>query len=224
MAVGHKAARRSNNGAGGKNGNDKPFIPPSADSKALSWAAETADGTRDQLLRMSIVGDHLQVGKPTPNAPTDPSAIDIFTASRQKARPRTTRAELYLEGGSQPIEIDITEADPWDVVFWTESSIEKFLWPYYHSHRLWDDDMTKLQAQFDGDPHAVAIAHKAPSASSIISAVDITGVALAERDELGILSVEWLTGREYLELSKTRAGGTPQRRGEAGERGGGRRS
>lgn len=187
----------------GTNSGQKASILPTVSSKDLSWAAETADGTRNEMLQMYLEGDKLKVTKPKPTGTKDPRPpIDVFTPTKQ-ARDRIVRAELYVEGGTEPITVVVTETDPWDVVFWTESSIEKFLWPYYHSHRLWDDDMTKLQAKFDGDPLAVAIAHKAPSASSIVrtsSAVDVIGVARATTNARGAPTVGWLSGRDYLKL------------------------
>jgi hypothetical protein len=61
-----------------------------------------------------------------------------------------------------------TEGDAYDCVFWTESAVRKFLWPYYEAHRLWNDDLRKLRDDYERDPTAVAIAHQAPSKSRIL--------------------------------------------------------
>jgi hypothetical protein len=54
--------------------------------------------------------------------------------------------------------------DTWcDSVFCSESAMEKFLFPYYHSQRLLtDDDWDRLMADFR-NPLTVAIGHVHPS-------------------------------------------------------------
>jgi hypothetical protein len=51
----------------------------------------------------------------------------------------------------------------YDAVFWSDSAVEKFLYPYYHAQRLWNADMEAVAAKFKRDMDAVAIAHLAPS-------------------------------------------------------------
>jgi hypothetical protein len=173
------------------------------DSTALSWAAETADGTRDETMFLVLEdGKALKVKKESQiKNPNDPKLAKVYTKNKQH-RPKVERVLLHVEDQKKPIELPGTEA--WDSVFWTESSVEKFLWPYYHAHRLWDDQMTALQKKFEQDPKAVAVAHKAPSASATLplSGIDLCGVARATRDATGILSLAWLVGQEYLALKE----------------------
>jgi hypothetical protein len=134
--------------------------------------------------------------------PGDPRLATVYTKSKQH-RPKVERVLLHVEDQQKPIELPGT--DGWDAVFWTESSVEKFLWPYYHAHRLWDDKMTALQKKFEQDPLAVAAAHKAPSTSATLplSGIEVCGVARATKDDAtGILSLVWMLGQEYLALKE----------------------
>jgi hypothetical protein len=183
------------------NGHQRLTGDATVDSTALSWAAETADGTRDEMMVLTLEdGKNLKVKKASDiTNPDDPKLAMVYTSNKQD-RPRIERVLLHVEDQQQPIELPGT--DGWDTVFWTESSVEKFLWPYYHAHRLWDDHMTALRTQFENDPMAVAVAHKAPSASATLplSGIDVTGVARATKGKAGMRSLAWQTGRQYLGL------------------------
>ena len=54
------------------------------------------------------------------------------------------------------------------------------MWPYYHSHRLWDADLQKLQDNYDNDPEAAAIAHQAPSKSSVKTTSSVSNLLVAK--------------------------------------------
>jgi hypothetical protein len=60
------------------------------------------------------------------------------------------------------------ETDQYDCLFWSESAVRKFVWPYYHAHRLWDSELQRLRDQWESDPTAVAIAHQAPTKSVVL--------------------------------------------------------
>jgi hypothetical protein len=55
------------------------------------------------------------------------------------------------------------DRDEYDCLFWSESAVRKFVWPYYHAHRLWDAGLEQLRTDWENDPTAVAIAHQAPT-------------------------------------------------------------
>jgi hypothetical protein len=63
--------------------------------------------------------------------------------------------------------VELKSDEQFDSVFWTPSSVRKFVWPYYQSHRLWDDEIQAVKDKFETDPNAFAIAHQAPSRSSV---------------------------------------------------------
>jgi hypothetical protein len=60
------------------------------------------------------------------------------------------------------------DRDEYDCIFWSESAVRKFVWPYYHAHRLWDADLQRLRDEWESDPTAVAIAHQAPTKSVLL--------------------------------------------------------
>jgi hypothetical protein len=68
-------------------------------------------------------------------------------------------------GGSLTLQPD---ADEYDCLFWSESAVRKFVWPYYHAHRLWDASLQQLRNEWENDPTAVAIAHQAPTKSVVL--------------------------------------------------------
>src|SRR4051812_8841454 len=133
MAVQQKQSPKSLKNQGGQGLTDNGGV----DSTMLSWAAETADGTRDEEMFLVLEdGKTLKVKKDGQiNNPKDKLA-KVYTKNKQH-RPKVERVLLHVENQKKPIEL--TGTDAWDSVFWTESSVEKFLWPYYHAHRLWDD-------------------------------------------------------------------------------------
>lgn len=133
----------------------------------LAWLAETADGTR--VKEFTLVRDkdgkaalrtELQSGDKAVTGVkvrTEPS-LQKPGAKRIPVLEVTLRPEAC-----QPI--GLKTDDGADAVFWTDSAIEKFLYPYYHAQRLWDEDLSRLEQAFRRDERAVAILHKAPSTS-----------------------------------------------------------
>ena len=64
-------------------------------------------------------------------------------------------------------QVELKSSDQFDAVFWTPSAVRKFVWPYYQSHRLWDDEIQAVKDKFETDPNALAVAHQAPSRSLV---------------------------------------------------------
>ena len=171
-----------------------PRIPNATN---LSWLAETADGLRDIPLAL-IVDDekNLQLIKDTePGA--EKSLVTIITPKHRPNRIPVTevgcRGEYEDSTGKQKVfERTLPSDMDYDAVFWTESSVEKFLYPYYRAHRLWDQTMDRLQEQFENDDFAVAIAHRAPSKSSSVAPTAV---------EIGVVkdgTLRWMTVKDYL--------------------------
>ncbi|HET6578578.1 MAG TPA: hypothetical protein VFG66_09655 [Gemmatimonadales bacterium] len=166
------------------------------DSKELAWAAETADGTRDKTMFLVLDQDGALQLKESMEG-SDRLLRRVKTASHVPARRKVLEVSCAVDGWNDPARL--SSAEKWDAVFWTESSIEKFLYPYYHCQRLWDERMDSVRDAFEHDAEAVAIAHRAPSNSKVLgpSPVDTLGVArLTTRD--GVPRLEWLSGSAYL--------------------------
>jgi hypothetical protein len=146
----------------------------------LAWLAETADGNRsvDFVLVRDANGkaqlrakDSMQEGDEVP--------AEIKVRTEQTLPDRTKVVQVTCQAEGHDLE-PLLSADAWDAVFWTESSVEKFLYPYYRSQRLWDSRMDALQARYNSDPEAVAIAHRAPSYSQILDAKAAHTIAIGK--------------------------------------------
>ena len=133
------------------------------DMAKLAWLAEQADGLRNHELSLVIdsAGDpQLRKGKPG-NEDCD-TKVKVMTV----AKPHTEVDTVTIHAkGELPVLLPSDSA--YDAVFWTQSSVDKFVWPYYHSHRLWDAQLDTLKTKFENTKTAFAIAHQAPSKPSI---------------------------------------------------------
>jgi hypothetical protein len=160
----------------------------------LSWLSETADGTRDEDWRLVIDSkQELQLRKKgEPETPGDKPVCVINTPSCQPNRKKVVKVLMYVDGEDVPIAVD--PADGSDAVFLTESAVDKFLYPYYHAHRIWDEKMDDLKRKFETHADTVAIRHRAPSNSATLPP-DETLRVLA-RGEDGAL--RWMSISEFL--------------------------
>ena len=64
-------------------------------------------------------------------------------------------------------DVELKSDDDFDAVFWSPSAVRKFVWPYYQSHRLWDEEIQTVKDKFESDPTALAVAHQAPSRTMV---------------------------------------------------------
>jgi hypothetical protein len=148
------------------------------DATGLAWLAETADGARNSELILVLDKDdqpRLRVEDPKndeerKNAvrPDDRIVVKVMvkTPTIQKNRTRIQQIILTAAGRQQTVD----PAEGYDALFWTESAVEKFLYPYYRSQRLWDKRMEKLMERFNSDPNLMAVMHQAPSHAYAIDA------------------------------------------------------
>lgn len=158
------------------------------DATNLSWLAETADGTRGEPLY--LIKDNK--GKLQLVPESDLHGRPWFTiVGTPKKRPRRKEVtEVVCKGKNYEATLKSTEK--YDAVFWTESSIDKFLYPYYYAHRIWDNRMDEVKYKFDNSDFAVAIAHRAPSTSESIASNSL---------EVGVIdagALTWMTADEFL--------------------------
>jgi hypothetical protein len=164
------------------------------DSRSLSWLAETADGSRDQVFKLVYRnGKELKLLKPQEVGAGDQTICDVTTPSCRPDRLKAVAVHVFVEGDPNPIKIDV-QANGGDAIFLTESAVEKFLYPYYRSQRIWDDDMDSLQQRFEANPQAVGVLHKAPSNSDTFSPGGTLEVAGPSPDG----TVKWLALPEFV--------------------------
>lgn len=139
-------------------------MPLSLTAHDLRWLAEEADGRRGETLhlirdprtgrlRFLGAGEKLAAGaKPVLAAATD-------DAVPGRAVPKVT---CSVSGRA----VSLAGAD---AVFWTEAAVEKFLWPYYHAHNLFDAPIQQLYRDYyAADSDIVAIAHWPPSKPTLV--------------------------------------------------------
>jgi hypothetical protein len=175
----------------------KKTTAPGRNSWKLAWLAETADGWRDEKLKLVL---HAKDGLSLQRADYQPGPGEqvvclIETPSCQPGREQVLRVTLDTKNAGSHT-VDTKEG--WDAVFWTESAIEKFLYPYYHSQRLWSDELEDLKTAFETYPGAFAIRHKAPSASEVMS--------LASTVEIGAMGMDlkprWYPLQHFMDLAQ----------------------
>jgi hypothetical protein len=148
----------------------------------IIWLGERADSKRG--VDLVLVRD--KDGKPNLRETPEPGdevvqEITIRTPD-PSGQPGFTREQIaeVICRSAEGKEFTLLSSKEFDAVFWSESSVRKFVWPYYHSHRLWDAELQTLQDQFDGDPTAVAIAHQAPSKSSVQKTSSVSNLLVAK--------------------------------------------
>jgi hypothetical protein len=168
------------------------------DSRELSWAAETANGTRDRTMFLVLDRDgHLQVTETRQN--TDHELRRIRTDSCMPNRRKVLEVSCEVDGWNDPLRL--SSAEKWDAIFWTESSIEKFLYPYYHCQRLWSPLLEMLKEEFERDADAVAIAHQAPSNSRVLGRSVLSTIGVGRlTSQGGVTTLAWMSGYAYLVL------------------------
>ena len=113
-------------------------------------------------------GKELKLLRPQDVGTGDQTICDVTTPSCRPDRLKAVAVHVFVENDPNPIKIDV-QGTATDAIFLTESAVEKFLYPYYRSHRIWDDGMDSLQEKFEQTQQAVGILHKAPSNSDTFS-------------------------------------------------------
>jgi hypothetical protein len=168
----------------------------------LVWLAEAADGMRGvefTLVRDKTGKARLRTELDEGDRPVTGVKVKTDSSLKKPGAKRIKVLDVTLRPeNSEPITID--SGDGSDAVFWTESAIEKFLYPYYHAQRLWDEDLAKLKAAFELDERAVAIVHKAPSSSRTLEgrAKNTLKVGCVVRGPEGKPALKWEPLDDYL--------------------------
>jgi len=173
------------------------------DSTRLSWLAETADGWRDKKLQLVYhETDGLSIKRGDEGLKSGENKVcDIETPSTQPSRTKVVSVTLETADGAQ--HKFLVEPEGWDALFWTESSIEKFLYPYYHAHRIWGVNIEDAKESYESYPMAFAIRHKAPSASATMGApatVEIAALGMKAAAEGTKPVADWYSPERFNDL------------------------
>lgn len=177
----------------------EPEVVFRTDSTGLAWLAETADGNRDEKLVLVLdKNERAQLRVALQEGDRLVTRVEVETTNKLHDRVQVEAVICKAPGYESQ---ELLRKDGYDALFWTESAVEKFLYPYYRSQRLWDQRMDRLMEKFNTQKEAMAVAHQAPSQSSTIDALagGTLHVGCLIRDEQSRAhSLRWLPLVEYL--------------------------
>ena len=178
------------------NGSSKT-TPPRGTATTLTWLDEMADGYRDEGLKLVMHakdGLSLRRASYTLDPTLETEVCRIQTPSSQPTRQKVQSVTLDTQNGASH-RIDVT-TDDLESGFGMESAIEKFVYPYYHSHRSWTPELEALKEAYRSYPDAFAMRHKAPSR--------LAAEPFAESLEVGVIGMgvvpQWYSPKEFIEL------------------------
>jgi hypothetical protein len=168
---------------------DDSRIPP-VDAANLRALAEAADGQRGMPLVVIRDRTSKMLTLARGNLATHPETLfTVTTFDTTLAKSHEFKLEITPEGG---VPTDLTK--PHDAIFWTSSSIRKFVVPYYAGH-INGEVAENLLTRFDKTPDALALIHSPPSDPTLFLA-DTVHVAVKSRDFVG--QIEILSVDEFL--------------------------
>lgn len=174
---------------------------PTLDAHVLRRLGETADGSRDEdlvlVLRQKDEARSLEiisVKETNSDGALDEVLAHVRTRSVIPDRIRVERVEVTTSKAT----FDVCQ--DFDAIFWTESSVEKFVFPYYEHMRTFDESYLEGLKRDFRDPTLgrliVAIGHRNPSRSVVIEG----GCPPAERSESGGTMMYLIPERASLNL------------------------
>lgn len=162
------------------------------DATFLAQAAEWADGDRDKPLYLVKKGNRPHLTEKL--ASGEKPILRVRTPNRTPNRKRPKITITGSDGAQRAIDSDF------DSVFWTESSAEKFLFPYYAVQRLYPpEELDRLRKQFMEDENAIALGHTLRSQFSTITDPRDSLQVLVERLTVeGKKMLEWIPASAFL--------------------------
>src|SRR5215204_6440691 len=145
-------------------------MKPETEAMVLRRLGETADGWRDFELSLVLTGtgakQRLEIVKRDEFESDNKKKFKLVKhiAKASTAGPLVAFDKVAFVAGDHQI---ACVAPPTDCVFWTDSAIEKFLYPYYEQVRIFPEDYLRSLKTTIRDPLKrkliVAIRHDSPS-------------------------------------------------------------
>jgi hypothetical protein len=171
------------------NGGGQGGGPPPLDYRDFAWLAETLDGRRDEdvkIIRVIENGRQKLVVKNKDYTLMDGETLvldGIRTGNWVSERPEVA---VTIGVGAASTLCKTDDGLLCDAVFCSESAIEKFVFPYYHSQRLLTEtEWVQLIAEVK-KPSTMAVGHAHPSRSMAFHR-ESPFYALTNRAKMGIL-------------------------------------
>jgi len=150
----------SGSGAGG--------APPPLNYRDFAWLAETLDGRRDEFVKVIRVienGRQKLVVKSNDYTPGPGETLVLDGIRTDNWVPKRPEVKVTIAIGTASTLCQTEDGLLCDAVFCSESAIEKFVFPYYHSQRLLTDaELDSLRADVR-NPLTMAVGHAHPSRS-----------------------------------------------------------
>ena len=126
---------------------------PTADAAELSQWAEQTEGLLGKDLYLVNDRGKLVLKEGDEYART---CIMKFHTSATYRKRKWPTIKVSIDGPT-------TSLDGADALFWSEAAAEKFVWPYYHSQRLYKEEVSTLHNAFKETTEYVALLHTWPS-------------------------------------------------------------
>ena len=140
------------------------------DARELTWIAEAAFGDLGQDLQLIRIGKTFRLRRAPAKADDAEVVLRIHTRTPNRDQVRPVAVNVKLTEKSDPINL----AGHSDAAFWTVSAVEKFLIPYYETHRmLTDEQMATLKSKIR-KANVLFVDHVPPSHSEVLA--DATGI------------------------------------------------
>jgi hypothetical protein len=199
------------------NGSKRPEIG----ARRLRELAETADGFRDENLKLVFIpgakddeGYKIMTEEERKSTGAD-EICDVRTKSKVAGRKRPAmtlsapRPESQQASGSPDAGSEVAESNDvnqLDAIFLTESAAEKFLFPYYDHMRLFGEEyIKKIRDDFfdkKKGPYILALGHIPPSKTRLVENPKDT-VRIIIRSNQFVGGIELLTHAEFEQQMKS---------------------
>jgi hypothetical protein len=171
---------------------------PPVNPTTLAWFAEGAHGQQDQTLYIVEEDGDLVLTDKDPRPGKQP-VLEVVPKNERPPLKKAHKIALQLKAGG--VERNLLR-DPQfvgcDALFWTASSIEKFMFPYYHAQRLYgQEEICSLMARYRANRSLVAAVHVAPSRPGSIGLLDTAAFVMATKDEKDL---DLISFKEFLNL------------------------
>lgn len=133
---------------------------PGIDARQLALLAEWADGLRDRkLMLVRDANAEFKLKEPDRVDREDTVILQVYTGDAVPDRLEPVSIKCTLPGGGSAIEL----ADSFDAMFWTESAMEKFFFPYYYAQRILTEKQMQAIKDLFANRNVCAFLHMPPS-------------------------------------------------------------
>lgn len=156
------------------------------DSRDLSCFTEAAHGAMgEELAIVSTAAGDKRLIRFADMKSGHTLLLRVFTSPEVPKRMKP--AAITFEPTDSGPKVNV--AKDFDACFWSESAVEKFLFPYYEAHRLLTrQEMEQLRTRYKSE-NAIAILHMPPSRSLVAETDGSIGVTADPAESYQVLTV-----------------------------------